>query len=60
MRSQTTACLVFRFERRLCRRNLFLGEASREGALEARAVEAPSDFFWGEVRKGGEAPLRVV
>jgi hypothetical protein len=38
MRNQTTECLVFRFERRLCRRNLFMGEAS-EGA-----VEAPSDL----------------
>ncbi len=41
------------FERRLCRRNLFTGEAS-EGA-----VEAPSDSPGGRRRKGGEAPLRV-
>ncbi len=28
MRNETTEDLSFRFERRLCRRNLFMGEAS--------------------------------
>jgi hypothetical protein len=38
------------FERRLCRRNRFLGEGlGRRGLLRS----------WREVRKGGEAPLRV-
>src|SRR5207247_9470998 len=45
---------IYAFDRRLCRRNLALGEVS-EGA-----VEAPSDFPGGRFRKGGEARLRVA